>query len=64
MNHAQLRMRLTEEQATAAAENLSKPITKDAYGYGHACGFHAGLQHAIAILDDVHKRDTETDNRL
>lgn len=53
-----------EEQATAAAENLSKPMTKDAYGYGHACGFHAGLQHAIAILDDVHKRDNETDNRL
>lgn len=64
MNHALLRMRLMEEQATAAAENLSKPVSKDAYGYGHACGFHAGLQHAIAILDNAHRDAEDADKKL
>lgn len=64
MNHALIRMRLMEEQANAAAENLAKPLHRDAFGYGHACGFHAGLQHAIATLDNLYKDAEVADKRL
>lgn len=59
-----LRRRLEDETARAARESLTKPVSKDAYGYGHACGFLAGLQHAIGLIDEVHKEEETADSRL
>lgn len=64
MRPEELRRRLVDEMARVAGESLSKPTSKDAYGYGRACGFYAGLQHAIAVIDNVHHDEEEKDKTL
>lgn len=46
--------RLEAEQAQLAKEALERPAGREAFDYGRAVGFYAGLEHAkVTIMDLV-----------
>lgn len=48
-----LLQRLKAEQARVAVEALKTPTGRDAFEYGRAVGFYAGLEHAERVLIEL-----------
>lgn len=44
---------LKEEQAKHAHYSLTRPPDKSEFGFGHACGLHAGLIRAEQLFEEV-----------
>jgi len=53
--------RLETEQARLAREALERPSERDAFAYGRAVGFYAGLEHAktviLNLIDEKERKD-------
>lgn len=56
--------RLEAEQTKLAHEALAKPAGYDAFAYGKAIGFYAGLEHAKNTVLGVYAEDEDRGRRL
>lgn len=64
MNVAALLHRLETEQLGAAREAMERPGGREAFDYGRAVGFYAGLAHAKLVIDQMLSEEAERRNRM